>query len=71
MIQTPTVRPRDNSSRKGTVKARDHFLLRWSEREHPTHSGSGVIPAPVREREFRPLRYDMMSHARLAMIGRR
>ena len=39
--------------------------------EKPKKAGSGVFPEPVRERPMRPLEYDMMSHMRLAMVGRR
>lgn len=33
--------------------------------EKPKAAGSGVFGEPIRERPFRPLRYDMMAHARL------
>lgn len=34
-------------------------------------SGSGVIPVPCREREWKPLQRDPFSHMRLALEGRR
>ena len=39
--------------------------------EKPKKAGSGVFPEPRTAPEAKPLTYDMMSHMRLAMVGRR
>ena len=44
---------------------------KWSQTPITPKPKSGVIPVPVREREFRELRRDVFAHMELAMKGPR